>query len=89
MTWGQAAEVYQKLTGVKIRWEDEQAFLDYHPRVKEVDVAKWAWIYDRRYNRDIDSSKILRVTGLTQDDFVSVEEGLRRELDILAQSEQE
>lgn len=88
MTWGQAAEVYQKLTGVKIRWDDEQAFLDYHPRVKEVDAAKWAWIYDRRYNRDIDSSKILRVTGLTQEDFVPVEEGLRRELDILAQSEQ-
>ena len=41
------------------------------------------WIYDRKFNRQIDASKILRVTGLGKDDFRSVEEGIRRELDIL------
>ena len=80
LTWGQAAEIYQKVTGVKIRWTDEEVFLDKYPRLKEVDSARWAWIYDRRYNRDIDATKVLRVTGLTQADFASIEDGLRREL---------
>ena len=80
LTWGQVADIYQKVTGVKIRWTDEESFLDKYPRLREVDSAKWAWIYDRRYNRDIDATKVLRVTGLTQADFASIEEGLRREL---------
>ena len=83
MTWGQAAEVYQKVIGVKIRWSTEEEFLETHPRLREVDSARWAWIYDRRYNRDMDASKVLRVTGLTQGDFISAEDGLRYELNKL------
>ena len=83
MTWGQVAEVYQKVTGVKIRWDSEEAFFERYPRIKETESAFWAWQYDRRYNRDIDAAKVLRVTGLTNDDFTSVEDGLRHELNIL------
>lgn len=80
LTWGQAADIYQKVTGVKIRWTDEESFLEKYPRIRETDSAYWAWIYDRRYNRDIDPAKVLRVTGLTQADFASIEDGLRHEL---------
>ena len=41
------------------------------------------WSCDRVFNRDIDCSKILRVTGLTAADFTSVEEGIATELSIL------
>ena len=36
--------------------------------------------YDRMFDRVIDNSKVLKATGLAQSDFVSMEEGLSREL---------
>ena len=49
----------------------------------KIEKEPWMWIYDRKFNRDIDCSKILRVTGLTQKDFATVEEGIATELAIL------
>lgn len=80
MTWGEVAEAYIRQTGVRIRWCEEEEFIDSRPKLK---TEPWMWIYDRRFDRQIDASKILRVTGLGRDDFQSVEEGIRRELDIL------
>ena len=80
LTWGEVAETYQKLTGVKIRWCDEEEYLDYHSDVKIKPMLGWAWKHDRRYNRDVDCSKVLRVTGLTKHDFSSLEDGLKHEL---------
>ena len=77
MTWGEVAEVYSKLTGVKIRWCGEEEYLDFD---KEVASKKWNWKYDRRFNRDVDCSKVLKATGLTSADFASIEEGIRHEL---------
>ena len=39
------------------------------------------WKYDRKFNRDIDNSKILHVTGLSKHDFESVKEEIRREFE--------
>lgn len=78
MTWGEVSEAYSKLTGVKIRWCDEDEFVCLAP---EIAKDPWKWKYDRSFNRDIDCSKILRVTGLSKEDFASVEEGIRRELE--------
>ena len=83
MTWGEVGAVYEKLTGVKLRWCDEEEYLTFHHSVREHKSSTWAWIYDRRFNRDIDCSKILRVTGLSKSDFASVEEGLVHELRLL------
>lgn len=80
MTWGEVADVYAEITGVKIRWCPEKEFLDYIYKFKN---DGWYWKYDRAYNRDIDCSKILKVTGLTQSDFATVKEGIQAELDIL------
>lgn len=80
MTWGEVADVYAEITGVKIRWCPEKEFLDYIYKFKN---DGWYWKYDRAYNRDIDCSKILKVTGLTQSDFATVKEGIQAELDLL------
>ena len=80
MTWGEVADFYAEITGVKIRWCPEKEFLDYIYKFKN---DGWYWKYDRAYNRDIDCSKILKVTGLTQSDFATVKEGIQAELDIL------
>lgn len=78
LTWAEVAEKYSKLTGVKIRWCSEEEYVCHHSKIA---VHPWVWKYDRRFNRDIDCSKILRVTGLSKEDFASVEEGIRRELE--------
>lgn len=80
MTWGEVADVYSELTGVKFRWCEEKEFLDYIYKFKQ---DPWIWKYDRVYNRDIDCSKVLRVTGLCADDFSSVRDGIIAELKIL------
>ena len=78
LSWAEVAEKYSKLTGVKIRWCSEQEYVSNTPKII---INPWIWKYDRRFNRDIDCSKILRVTGLSKEDFASVEEGIRRELE--------
>ncbi len=83
LTWGEVAEKYSALTGVKIRWCSEGEFVSLTPKIKQV---PWLWKYDRRFSRDIDCSKILRVTGLSQKDFASVEEGIKSELKKLSEA---
>lgn len=41
------------------------------------------WYHDRRYDRWIDGSKIIAATGLTENDFLSIADGIRYELDVL------
>lgn len=79
-TWGEAAAIYEKLLDLKVRWCSEEEYLSRHKAVTTIDALGWAWYHDRRYNRDIDCSKVLEATGLTKADFASVEEGIRYEL---------
>ena len=77
LTWGEVAEKYESLTGVRIRWCSEKEFLKIMPENKR---DPWIWSCDRIFNRDIDPSKILRVTGLSEKDFTTVEDGIKHEL---------
>ena len=74
LTWGEVAEIYTRLTGVKFIWTDTQ---------KYVNISNGGYIlfYDRLYDRAVDNTKILKATGLNKDDFASVEEGIIIELD--------
>lgn len=78
LTWGEVAEKYSRLTGVEIRWCSEEEYVCNNPKITR---NPWMWKYDRIFNRDIDCSKILRVTGLSKNDFSTVEEGIKRELE--------
>ena len=82
LTWGEIADIYTRLIGTKIKWTSEEEYLDYNPILKEHIGYSWMWNFDRRCNRDMDCSKVLRVTGLSKDDFFSIEEGIKRELEI-------
>ena len=81
MTWGQVADLYGKFAGLKVRWCSEEEYLNFHTVLKEVELMHWAWIYDRRYNRDIDCTKVLQTTGLTREDLTPVEDALRWEIE--------
>ena len=80
LTWGEVAQAYERVIGLKVRWCTEEEYLAKNPRILEKYSTRWGYIHDRRYNRDIDCSKVLRATGLTEKDFASVEEGIRREV---------
>ena len=78
LTWEQVAQIYTKLTGVEIRWESEAAFLEAHP-MKTLQ-QNWAYVYDRKFDRTVDASKVLRDTGTRPEEITPIEEGLRIEL---------
>ena len=83
MTWQEIAEAYTDATGINISWVDEEAYIDSFPTIRTHKEHHWMWYYDRKFNRIIDASKVLSVTGLTRNDFLSVREGIQAELDIL------
>lgn len=75
LTWGEVAEAYRRIIGLKVRWCDEEEYLAFdHVQ------TQWTYLHDRHYNRDVDCSKVLKVTGLTKQDFSTVEEGIKQEL---------
>lgn len=83
MTWGEVADAYVDTTGVKICWVSEEEYIESCPTIKTLKEHTWMWNYDRKFNRLIDPSKIMRVTGLTADDFSSIRDGIQAELDLL------
>jgi len=81
LTWGQVAGIYQRLIGLKVRWCGEDEYLTVRPTLNTEPSQRWAYRYDRRFDRDIDCTKVLKTTGLTTGDFASIEDGIRKELE--------
>ena len=81
LTWGEVAEIYSDLTGVRVRWCSEEEYVAGSEKIRN---NPWIWKYDRIFNRDVDASRILAATGLSTPDFSTVREGLEIELSILA-----
>ena len=80
-TWNEIADYYAELGNLKYKTVDTETFLNlWNPNNK---FAKWQLMYDRLFDRIIDNSKILNITGLKQSELMSLKEGLRRELDAL------
>ncbi len=80
LTWGEIASLYERITGVKFRWCPEREYLDSGAADLFCAAREWQWIYDRKYNRDIDASRVLKVTGLSAKDLTAIEDGIRYEL---------
>lgn len=77
LTWGEVAEIYTELLGAEFRWVDTDTYIQLDPDAKH---DLWRLYYDRLYDRNIDNSKLLRVTGLKKEDFTSIHEGIKIEL---------
>lgn len=78
LTWGEVAELYTELLGAKFSWVSLEEF-----RKATNDYNVYALLYDRLFDRNIDNRKILKATGLTNNDFISVKDGLKIELSLL------
>lgn len=88
LTWEQVAQIYTDLTGVQVVWCSEEDFLEHYPECKSGRTG-WRWVYDRKFDRVVDNSKILAATGLTSADFVSIRDGLAMEWNNLRQAEEQ
>lgn len=74
LTWGEVADIYTRLTGVKFRWTDTEEYVS-------TGHGGNGLFYDRLYDRAVDCSKILKATGLGKKDLTSIEEGIKIELE--------
>ena len=79
-TWGEMAEIYASLRGLKAVWASEEDFLRIVCPDRWNPHPAWQLRTDRLFDRVIDNSKVLAATGLTQADLMPTAEGLEREL---------
>ncbi|MBE6599978.1 MAG: NAD-dependent epimerase/dehydratase family protein [Ruminococcaceae bacterium] len=80
-TWGEIAEYYKEIGGLKYEWVDEDTFLQVQALGDK--FYRWQLEYDRLFDRIVDNSKILAATGMKQSDLISLYDGLRSELSAL------
>ena len=76
LTWGQVADIYEKVLGADIEWIDSDDYL----REMGPGDPYWTLVNDRFFDRKIDNRKVLAATGLKDEDFVTIEYGLKEEL---------
>lgn len=80
-TWGEIAEYYKELGGLKYEWVDEDTFLQIQALGDK--FYRWQLENDRLFDRVIDNSKVLAATGMKQSELISLYDGLKRELSAL------
>ena len=71
-TWREILDYYNEFIGTTVK----EITLEQYIKI----VNPWQTKYDRMFNRTLDNSKVLSVTGIEQKDFMSVYEGLKKEL---------
>lgn len=79
MTWKEVAKIYQEFGNLKYITVDDETFLDIV--AEGATYAKQQLLYDRCFDRIVDNSKILSISGMKQQDLMPLKEGLRRELE--------
>ena len=83
MTWEDVANAYRDEIGLRVKWVSDEEYLDSLPGIRSSYNSITMWYHDRIFDRHIDASKVLSVTGLKKDDFASVRDGILAELKIL------
>lgn len=78
--WGEVAEFYKEIIGLKAVWADAE---DYLRILGSSAGLRYQLDYDRLFERVVDNSKVLRVTGLSQAEFMPLRRGLEKELSAL------
>ena len=84
LTWGEVADIYTELSGAKFNWVDTERYIEEYPWLKD---NPWILKYDRLFDRKIDNSKILKVTELKKEDFTSIRDGIKYELEKINKGE--
>lgn len=83
MTWEEVAEIYHEVFGINFRWVSDEEYIDAIPTIREPRIHGWMWYCDRRFDRQMDASKVLEATGLSRGDLATLREGLIAELKLV------
>ena len=78
-TWGEIADYYKDLVGLKAVWVDKEDYL----KILNPEVplgVRWQLEYARLFHRITDNSKILSLTGMKQENIISMYDGLKFEI---------
>jgi nucleoside-diphosphate-sugar epimerase len=78
-TWEEIAEYYRELVGLEAVWVDKEDYLKILSPEGIINV-RWQLEYARLFHRITDNSKVLALTGLHQEDFLSMYDGLKLEI---------
>ncbi len=79
-TWGEIADYYRDICGLRSYWIPKEDYLSVWAPGPYNHHARWQLDYDRLFTRIIDNSKVLSVTGLRQEDFMPLYDGLKHEI---------
>lgn len=83
-SWRYVKNCYERIIGLQIEEVDYDTYMKIRVcKPEQYNSLKWQIDYDRLFNRIVDNSKILAVTGLKQKDFMPLEKGLETELNSL------
>lgn len=78
-TWGEIATYYHDLVGLEAVWVDKEDYLAILSPEGNINV-RWQLEYARLFRRITDNSKVLALTGLKQEDLISMYNGLKLEI---------
>lgn len=77
-TWREVAEIYREIGGLRYQVVDNDTFLSVC--TPNSLMNRWQLELDRCYDRIMDNTKVLTVTGMKQSQLMPLKEGLKREL---------
>lgn len=75
-TWSEIADYYYRLTGLESVWVDKEDYL----RILNPDMGlgtRWQLEYTRMFDRITDNSKVLKATGMKQENLTSLYDALK------------
>ena len=80
-TWQEIADYYKDICNLKAVWVDKEDYI----RIINPDPyawnVRWQLEYARLFDRVVDNSRVLEVTGMKQSDMMPLYDGLKREID--------
>ena len=79
-TWREVAEYYKEIAGLEYVTVDTET---YYQLWADSKYARYQLEMDRFFDRIMDNSKILNITGLKQENLMTLKDGLRREFEAL------
>lgn len=81
-TWGEIADYYNKICGLEAVWVDKEDYLKIISPELNLNV-RWQLEYARMFNRITDNSKILRFTGMKQEQLTPLYDALKMMVDAI------
>jgi nucleoside-diphosphate-sugar epimerase len=78
-TWEEIAEYYRELVGLQTVWVDKEDYLKILSPEGRTNV-RWQLEYARLFRRITDNSKVLALTGIKQEELISMYDGLKLEI---------